>query len=70
MGWWLTPVGLGAVAVLVGFMRHPLGWLSWVGLALVLLGIVVGIVRPGDPTDPSLRSIRKRSDGQVSPYFS
>lgn len=68
MAWWLTPLALGALAVFFGVYDHTVGWLQWIGLGLVVIGLVVAVVRPGGTRRRTGRASELRTPEQ--PYFS
>ena len=68
MAWWLTPLVLGALAVLAGVYEYPVGWLQWIGLGLVVIGLVVAVVHPGSTRRRPGRASDVRTPAQ--PYFS
>ncbi|MGO1561125.1 hypothetical protein CZ771_14560 [Actinomycetales bacterium JB111] len=74
MGWWLTPSLLGALGILVGVVWPELGYLQWLGLGLVVIGLVIAIVRPGNPNrlrkDGVAADLRGAQQGQPGPFFS
>lgn len=63
MAWWVVPLGLGALAILTGVFEYPFGWLQWIGVGLVALGLVIAIVRPGDPRRKPGRASNVRRPG-------
>ncbi|MGC5629486.1 hypothetical protein ACPYO6_14730 [Georgenia sp. Z1344] len=67
MGWWLTPMLLGALAITIGVVEHEIGWLQWIGVGLVVVGLAVGIVRPGGTRQKPGRPSDLR--GTSTPYF-
>ncbi|MGC5615565.1 hypothetical protein [Georgenia sp. Z1491] len=68
MGWWLTPLLLGALAIVVGVHEHEIGWLQWIGVGLVVVGLAVSIARPGGTRQKTGRPSDVR--GAAGPYFS
>lgn len=74
MGWWLTPTIGGALGILLGVIWPEIGYLQWIGLGLVVLGLVIAVVRPGNPNarrkDGVAADLSGGRGGQQQPFFS